>query len=51
MERRSPSPVRTNEAAAGGADLDMDIYVDDFRVGGVMMFDAHMGRGLVGEFF
>jgi hypothetical protein len=50
-ERRPPSPVRTNEAAAGGADLDMDICVDDYRVGGVMMFDAHMGRGLVGEFF
>jgi hypothetical protein len=24
--------------------------VDDYRVGGVMMFDAHTGRGLVGEF-
>jgi hypothetical protein len=35
--------VRTDEAAAGGADLDMDICVDDYRVGGVMMFDAHMG--------
>jgi hypothetical protein len=50
-ERRPPSPVRTDEAAAGGADLDMDICVDDYRVGGVMMFDAHTGRGLVGEFF
>jgi hypothetical protein len=27
----------------------MDIYVDDYRVGGVMMFDAHTGWGLVGE--
>jgi hypothetical protein len=43
--------VRTDEAAAGGADLNMDIGMDDYRVGGVMMFDAHMGRGLVGEFF
>jgi hypothetical protein len=43
MERRPPSPVRTDEAAAGGADLDMDICVDDYRVGGVMMFDAHTG--------
>jgi hypothetical protein len=48
-ERRPPSPVRTDEAAAGGADLDMDICVDDYRVGGVMMFDAHTGRGLIGE--
>jgi hypothetical protein len=25
--------------------------VEDYRVGGVMMFDAHTGWGLVGEFF
>jgi hypothetical protein len=50
-ERRPPSPVRTGEAAAGGADFDTDICVEDYRVGGVMMFDAHTGRGLVGEFF
>ena len=50
-ERRPPSPVRTDEAAAGGADLDMDICVDDYRVGGVMMFDAHTSRGLVVSFF
>jgi hypothetical protein len=50
-EWRPPSPVRKDEAAAGGADLDMDICVDDYRVGGVMMFDAHTGRGLVGESF
>jgi hypothetical protein len=43
--------VRTDEAAAGGADFEMDISVDDYRIGGVMMFDAHTGRGLVGEFF
>jgi hypothetical protein len=49
-ERRPPSPVRTDEAAAGGADLGMDICVEDYYVGGVMMFDAHTGRGLVGEF-
>jgi hypothetical protein len=36
--------------AAGGADLSMDICVDDYRVGGVMMFHAHTGQGLVGEF-
>jgi hypothetical protein len=48
-ERRPPSQVCTDEAAAGGVDLDMDICVDDYHVGGVMMFDAHTGRGLVGE--
>jgi hypothetical protein len=50
-ERRPPSPVRADEAVVGGANLDMDICVEDYRVGGVMMFDAHTGRGLVGEFF
>jgi hypothetical protein len=49
-ERRPSSPMRTDKAVAGGADLDMDICVDDYRVGGVMMFDAHTDRGLVGEF-
>jgi hypothetical protein len=29
----------------------MDISVDDYLVGGVTMFDAHTGRGPVGEFF
>jgi hypothetical protein len=48
-ERGPPSPLRTNETATGGADLAMDICVDDYRVGGVMMFDAHTGRGLVAE--
>jgi hypothetical protein len=43
--------VHTDEAAAGGADFDTDICVEDYCVGGVMTFDAHMGRGLVGEFF
>jgi hypothetical protein len=50
QERGPPSPLRTAEAVAGGADLSMDICVDDYRVGGVMMFDAHTGWGLVGEF-
>ena len=43
-------PVRYTEAVAGRDELSMDICVDDYRVGGVMMFDARMGRGLVGEF-
>jgi hypothetical protein len=32
-ERRPPSPVRTDEAAAGGADFDTDICVEDYLVG------------------
>jgi hypothetical protein len=50
QERGPLSPLRTAEAVAGGAELSMDIWVDDYRVGGVMMFDARTGRGLVGEF-
>jgi hypothetical protein len=48
-EQGPPSPLRTTVEAAGGADLTMDICVDDYRVGGVMMFDAHIGWGLVAE--
>jgi hypothetical protein len=48
-EQGPPSLLRTAEAAAGGASLAMDICVDNYHVGGVMMFDAHTGRGLVGE--
>jgi hypothetical protein len=29
----------------------MDDCVDDYLVGGLMMFDTHTGRGLVGKFF
>jgi hypothetical protein len=32
-ERRPPSPVRADKAAAGGADFDTDICVDDYLVG------------------
>jgi hypothetical protein len=35
----------------GGADVSMDISVDDYLVGGVAIFDAHIGRGPTGEFF
>jgi hypothetical protein len=45
-ERRPPAPPRTTEA-----DVSMNVCVDDYLVGGVMMFDARTGRGLVGEFF
>jgi hypothetical protein len=50
-ERRPPSPPRTAETEVGGAEVSMDISVDDCLVGGIPMFDAHTGRGLVGEFF
>jgi hypothetical protein len=43
------SPLQTAEAVAGGAKLSMDKCVDDYSMGGVMMFDARTGRGLVGE--
>jgi hypothetical protein len=49
-ERAPPSLLRTAEAVGGGTELSMDICVNDYRVGGVMMFDAHTGRGLIGEF-
>jgi hypothetical protein len=35
----------------GRAEASMDISVDDYLLGGVSIFDAHTGRGLVGEFF
>jgi hypothetical protein len=49
QERGPPSPLRTAEAVAGGAEVSMDVCVDDYLVGGVMMFDAHTGRRLVDE--
>jgi hypothetical protein len=50
-ERRPPLPSRAAEAAVGGAAVSMDIFVHDYLVGGVTMFDAHTGRGPAGEFF
>jgi hypothetical protein len=51
QERRPPSPPRTVETEVGGAEVSMDISVDHYLVGSVAMFDAHIGRGPVGEFF
>jgi hypothetical protein len=51
QERGPPSPPRTAEAVAGGVEVSRDVCVDDYLVGGVMMFDARTGRGLVGKFF
>jgi hypothetical protein len=50
-ERWPPSPPRATEVAVGGADVSMDISVDDYLVGGVAIFDAHTGRGTTGEIF
>jgi hypothetical protein len=35
----------------GGAEVSMDISVDDYLMGGIAMFDAHTGQGPIGEFF
>jgi hypothetical protein len=50
-EQKPPSPPRTVETEVGGVEVSMDISVDDYLVDGVAMFDAHTGRGPVGEFF
>jgi hypothetical protein len=51
QERRPPYPSRPAETEVGGVEVSMDISVDDFLVGRVTIFDAHTGRGLVGDFF
>jgi hypothetical protein len=51
QERRPPSPLHTAEMEVGGAEVSMDISVDDYLVGGDTMFDAHTGQGPFGEFF
>jgi hypothetical protein len=51
QERRPPSPPRAAKTEVGRVGASMDIFVDDYLLGGVSIFDAHTGRGLVGEFF
>jgi hypothetical protein len=51
QERRPPSPPRAAEMVVGGAEVSLDIFVEDYLVGGVAIFDAHIGRGPAGEFF
>jgi hypothetical protein len=34
----------------GGAEVSMDISMEDYLVSGVAIFDAHIGWGPVGEF-
>jgi hypothetical protein len=43
-QQRPPSPVRTDEAVAGGADFDTDICVDDYLVG-EFFSDSNDGQG------
>jgi hypothetical protein len=51
QERRPPSPPCTAETEVGGVEVSMDISVEDYLVSGVAIFDAHTGRGPVGEGF
>jgi hypothetical protein len=51
IERRPPSPPRAAEATVAGAEVSMELSVDDYFVGGVTMFDAHTGLAPTGEFF
>jgi hypothetical protein len=46
-ERRSPSPVRIDKAAAGGADFDTDICVDDYLVGESFFLDWVLNKIMV----
>jgi hypothetical protein len=50
QERRRASPTHTTEEAVGGAEVSLDISVGDYTMGGVAIFDAHTGRGPVGEY-
>ena len=51
QERRSTSPPRAAEMTVGGAEVSLDISVEDYLMGGVVMFDTHTGRGPAGECF
>jgi hypothetical protein len=51
QERRPMSPPRAAEATVGGAEVSLDISVEDYLMGGVAMFDTHTGRGPAGECF
>jgi hypothetical protein len=50
-ERRPPSLVRAAETAVAGAEVSMELSVDDYLVGRVAMFDAQIGLAPAGEFF
>jgi hypothetical protein len=50
QERRPASPTHAAKAAVGGAEVSLDISVEDYTMGGVTIFDTHTRRGPVGEF-
>jgi hypothetical protein len=50
QERRPASPTHAAEAAVGGTEVSLDISVEDYTMGGVAIFDAHIGRGPADEF-
>jgi hypothetical protein len=45
------SPPRAAEMTVGGAEVSLDISMEDYLMGGVTMFDAHTGRGPAYECF
>jgi hypothetical protein len=51
QEQMPPSLPCTAETVVGGAEVSMDVSVEDYLVSGVAIFDAHTGQGPVGEFF
>jgi hypothetical protein len=51
QERRPVSPTHAAEAAVGGAEVSLDISVEDYTMGGVAIFDAHTEWGPVNECF
>jgi hypothetical protein len=44
-------PSRAAKTDVGRVGSSMDIFVDDYLLGGVSIFDVHTGRGHVVEFF
>jgi hypothetical protein len=50
-ERRPTSPSRAAEATVAGAEVSMELSMDDYLVGRVAMFDAHTRLAPAGEFF
>jgi hypothetical protein len=44
------SPTHAAEAVVGSAEVSLHIFVEDYTMGGVTIFDAHIGRGPASEF-
>jgi hypothetical protein len=49
-ERRPPSPPRATEATVAGVEVSTKLFVDDYLVAEVTMFDAHTRLAPAGEF-